>query len=243
MLPTIEGVMKRRILVNYLADPALIRPLVPKPLELTLQNGSAVVGICLIGLQRLRPKGFPGVLGISSENMAHRVAIRFKENGRWKDGVFIWRRDTDQNLTALLGGRLFPGVHEKATFQVSESPSQISMAVETRRGRGDVALKASYPARWEPSRLFKTFGQAKAFFQKGDCGFSCALQKDRLEGMRLQTLRWEMEPIKITKVHSAFYEKLAQKAPNGIQYDCALLMKGIPHRWNELKNIPELAVQ
>jgi len=80
-----------------------------------------VAGICLIRLERLRPKGLPAAVGLASENMAHRIAIRYPTPDGPSDGVFIWRRDTDQALVSLLGGRLCPGVHGKAAFEVAES--------------------------------------------------------------------------------------------------------------------------
>jgi len=243
MLPILEGVIARRILVNFRADHGQIALLVPRPLEVVVQKGFAVVGICLIRLEQLRLKGTPKVLGLASENMAHRVAIRFKEDGKMKNGVFIWRRDTDQNLTALLGGRLFPGVHSKAKFKVVETLKTLSIEVRTKQGEADVRLKLGDRVPWKPTRLFKTFEDAKSFFQKGDCGFSCALDKGRLEGMRLETVKWEMEPITTVKIHTAFYEELGRRSSLGLQFDCALRMRGIPHRWHELKEIPELTAR
>ena len=230
MLPTLEGIIERRILINFRANPAAIQPLVPRPMEVIDWKGYAVVGVCLIRLEQLRPKGLPKALGVSSENMAHRVAIRFKENGRWKEGVFIWRRDTDQKLTALLGGRLFPGIHSKAEFNVRETRNQLSLKVKTRQKEADIRLQVEDQKGWKPTPLFKTFAEARGFFQKGDCGFSCALEEGRLEGMRLKTLKWAMEPLEVKKVHSVFYEKLARPDASAIQLDCALVMRGIPHQ-------------
>src|SRR4051794_23051378 len=118
MLPVLEGVIRRRILLNYRADPAVVQRLLPAPLEVLTQNGFAILGICLIGMEHLRPKGLPSVLGMSSENMAHRVAIRCPTAAGLHDGVFVWRRDTDHCLSTLLGGRLFPGVQHGAGFAV-----------------------------------------------------------------------------------------------------------------------------
>ncbi len=59
MLPTLEGVIRRRILLNFRADPSAIAPLLPAPLEVLTYNGFAIVGVCLIGMERLRPKGIP----------------------------------------------------------------------------------------------------------------------------------------------------------------------------------------
>src|SRR5262249_25045136 len=120
MLPTLEGLIARRVLVNFRVDPDVARRLVPTPLQPIVERGACVAGICLIRLERLRPKGLPAAVGFTSENMAHRIAIRYPTPDGPSDGVFIWRRDTDQALVSLLGGRLFPGVRGRATFAVTE---------------------------------------------------------------------------------------------------------------------------
>lgn len=242
MLPTLEGIIARRILLNFRADPASVRHQVPQPLELVLQNGFSAVGVCLIRLEQLRPKGFPSTLGMSSENMAHRVAIRYPNKRTMKDGVFIWRRDTDQKLMALLGGRLFPGVHHAAEFHVTDSPDGLTMDVHTQSNEADVFFEASYATGWDKTSLFQTFDEACQFFKRGDCGFSCSLHEGELEGMQLRTLKWEMAPLQVTKVKAKFYEKLRLDGPGNIEFDCGLIMRGIPHEWHQITKVPELAV-
>ena len=81
MLPLIQGVIARRMLLNFRADPNVVQRLLPAPLQVDQQHGHAIVGVCLIRLENLRPQGIPGPLGLSCENMAHRVAIRYQR--RW----------------------------------------------------------------------------------------------------------------------------------------------------------------
>jgi hypothetical protein len=243
VLPVLEGIIARRILINFRADPALVARLVPPPLEVVIHRGFAVVGVCLIRLEQLRPKGLPGALGVSSENMAHRIAIRFPDKGQMKEGVFIWRRDTDQKLMSLLGGRLFPGVHHAAHFNVEEGSNSLHMRIETKDHEADVHFQAHTAVPWKNTELFHTFNEATEFFKKGDCGFSCSLHEGELEGMRLNTLKWAMEPLDVQEVRADFYQNLAGAAQPGIEFDCALLMRGIPHEWHEMTSVPELATK
>lgn len=61
-LSTIQGVIDRRILVNYRVAPEVAARLFPAPFRPKLANGYAVAGICLIRLKqnptglRLRPR-------------------------------------------------------------------------------------------------------------------------------------------------------------------------------------------
>jgi len=188
-----------------------------------------------------RPRGVPECVGFSSENMAHRVAIRFPGPSGMEPGVFIWRRDTDQRLMELLGGRAFPGVHGRAQFQVNENDNELQMRAITKNGDADVELRVSYTQEWKPTPSFATFREASAFFEQGDCGFSCSLRGDKLEGMRLRTMSWSLQPLAVEFVRSAFYSNTAQFPAGSIQFDCGLVMRGVPHEWHELATVPELA--
>ena len=65
-----------------------------------------------------------------------------------REGVYILRRDTSSWLNAFAGGRVFPGVHHHAQFQVRETESHFEVEVESddgetvagRVGRSDQVL-------------------------------------------------------------------------------------------------------
>src|SRR5438128_2289152 len=106
-IPTIQGLIDRRILVNFTVDADLIHKTVPFPFRPKIYKDKAIVGICLIRLKEVRPKGFPGLIGIASENAAHRIAVEWDEGNEQKEGVYIPRRDTSSFFNHLAGGRIF----------------------------------------------------------------------------------------------------------------------------------------
>src|SRR6186713_1755384 len=111
-LPVINGLIRRRLLVNFRVDAEVMRRFLPTPFRPKLHQGYAIAGICLIRLEQIRPKWLPQYLGISSENAAHRIAVLWDEaSGAEREGVFIPRRDTGSWMNHLAGGRLFPGEH------------------------------------------------------------------------------------------------------------------------------------
>jgi uncharacterized protein YqjF (DUF2071 family) len=242
MLPMIEGVIARRMLLNFRADAEVVQRLLPPPLRVDEHRGHAIVGVCLIRLEKLRPSGLPGSLGLSSENMAHRVAIRYPAPEGVRSGVFIWRRETDQRLVELLGGRLFPGVHGHARFRVRENENRLAMDVVT-DGGADVSFSASVLEEWRATPSFATFDEASEFFRRGDCGFSCSLRGDELEGLQLKTLKWAMVPMQIESQQCAFYSDPQRFPAGSIEFDCGLLMRGLPHEWHQMTDIPELAAK
>ena len=241
MLPILEGVIARRILLNFRLDPEIAQKTLPPSLKVQSHNGFAIAGICLIRLEELRPRGLPALVGLASENMAHRIAIRYQSDTGERSGVFIWRRDTDQRIVQMLGGRAFPGPHGSGQFEVFDNGARVDMAIKTKEGRCDVAFSASVSTEWSATSAFSSFSDASEFFRKGDCGFSCSLNEERLEGIQLRTLAWEMMPMQVSSVRCAFFEDPSRFPPGSVTFDCGLVMRGIPHEWHELQEIPELA--
>ena len=106
-IPTIKGVIDRRILINFTVDPQIIAKLIPKPFKPKIYKGKAIVGICLIRLKEIRPKGFPSFIGISSENGAHRIAVEWEENGEIKEVSIFPEETLHPYLIALLVDAFF----------------------------------------------------------------------------------------------------------------------------------------
>ena len=241
MLPVIEGVITRRVLLNFRADVDVVQRLLPAPLKVDSHCGHAIVGVCLIRLEDIRPRGVPSPLGLSSENMAHRVAILYPADNGMRPGVFIWRRETDRRVVELLGGRLFPGVHHHADFQVNEDGDSLRMDVTSNNGEADVSFTARTSVEWRGTPSFENFAEVSDFFRKGDCGFSCSLRGDELEGLQLKTPKWAMTPLEIESQRCAFFSDAKRFPAGSIEFDCALLMRGVPHEWHQIADVPELA--
>ena len=113
-IPAIRGIIDRRVLVNYRVDAKVLSCVCPPPFRPQIVNGFGIAGICLIRLKYIRPRFLPWFLGISSENAAHRVAVEWDSATGTQSGVYVARRDTSSLLNAFAGGRLFPGVHNRA---------------------------------------------------------------------------------------------------------------------------------
>jgi len=87
-MPAVEGIIERRLLVNYRVAPGALAGILPAPFRPKLVGGYAIAGICLIRLASVRPRGLPAGLGLRSENAAHRIAVEWDADGRSHDGVF-----------------------------------------------------------------------------------------------------------------------------------------------------------
>ena len=94
----IKATMQRRILVNYRVEPEALAAVLPAPFRPALVGGYGVAGICLIRMGSIRPSGLPAVMGVTSENAAHRVAVEWDTPEGPVTGVYIPRRDTSSRL-------------------------------------------------------------------------------------------------------------------------------------------------
>jgi hypothetical protein len=101
-IPMMRGTIDRRILINYRVDSKVLERFLPLPFRPKLAEGVGIAGICLIRLRHIRPRLLPKMLGISSENAAHRIAVVWEEAGQLREGVFIPRRDTSSLMRLAL---------------------------------------------------------------------------------------------------------------------------------------------
>jgi uncharacterized protein YqjF (DUF2071 family) len=236
-LPTIEGIIRRRMLVNFRVDPGVIQGLLPSRLRPKLHQGQAVAGVCLIRLEHVRPKMFPEIVGISSENAAHRIAVVWDEDGRTQEGVFIPRRDTNSEINHLLGGRVFPGEQHKATFKVDETDGRITFSMKSEDGEVAVDLTGNMSDELPQTSIFQSLAEASAFFEAGSLGYSATADANRLDGMRLQTTQWRVEPLQVERVYSSYFADVAKFPKGSAQFDHALIMRNIAHEWHAASDL------
>jgi hypothetical protein len=231
-IPVIRGVIDRRILVNYRVDPSVLAPALPAPFRPQVIHGAGMVGICLIRLKKVRPTFLPSWLSISSENAAHRTAVEWEDNGTLREGVYVRRRDTNSWLNSLAGGRLFPGIHHHARFTVEETKDHFHVALRSDDDVTSMSVRGRRTEKLPASSVFRSLEEASAFFQEGSLGYSATRDPSRYQGLELRCLNWRVEPLEVEEVRSSFFEDEARFPKGTIEFDCALLMRGIEHEWH-----------
>ena len=236
-LPVIQGVIRRRILVNFRVDPAVMQAQLPSRFRPKLHGGHAIAGICLIRLESVRPKLVPPVLGLSSENAAHRIAVRWQAEGVEKEGVFIPRRDTGSAMNHLAGGRLFPGEQHRARFTVRESADTIDFSMQSDDRAVSVKVRGRPGGSLPGSSCFSSLAEASAFFEPGSVGYSVTSDAGRLDGIELRTQGWSVEPLQVDDVHSSYFSDEARFPKGSVAFDCALLMRNLEHEWHTAEDL------
>jgi hypothetical protein len=198
-IPILTGIIRRRILVNFRADPDVIQSMLPNGFRPKIYRGHAIVGICLIGLSHVKPKCIPGHLGISSENASHRIAVQWDENGNSREGVYIPRRDTDSVLNSFAGGRIFPGEHHRARFEISESQDALSIEMHSVDRLVHLALSGGVAGSLPKGSIFGSADEAVRFFRSGSLGYSITRSQKTLEGVTLILKEWKSSAIRTSQ--------------------------------------------
>jgi len=234
-IPAIHGCIDRRILINYTLDPDIANALLPAPFRPLLHNGRAIVGICLIRLKSIKPKGFNDLFGISSENGAHRFAVEWDENGITRQGVYIPRRDTSSYINTIAGGRLFPGKHYKAKFNIDEKGGNYNIGFVSSDAT-TLSVRTSEIDLFTQTSIFGNLETASAFFQNGYLGYTPAGKS--FDGVKLHTYSWQVSPLTVHSVRSSYFDNETLFPKGSVVFDNALLMKNIEHEWQILQRIP-----
>ena len=230
--PTITGLIDRRILLNFRADPAVVRRLLPPPFRPQLVREHAIVGICLIRLRHERLKRLPAAFGMASENGAHRFAVEWEDAGQLRQGVYIPRRDTSSKLNAVLGQQLL-GIHSHSTFTVAEEAGHYAVSFQSPDGT-QLAVEARETHAWPASSLFSTLAQASEFFRRGAVGYSPRSSGPGFDGVELHTNDWQVSPLAVQHVASSFFSDTDLFPAGSVVFDDALLMRSVAHDWQRL---------
>lgn len=236
-IPAIRGIIDRRVLVNFRIDPDVLSRVLPAPFRPQLVKGYGIAGICLIRLRSIRPKFLPAFTGINSENAAHRIAVEWNEGDIVRSGVFVPRRDTSSMLNAFAGGRIFPGVHHLARFDVREVGKEYHIEMRSNDGSALVRVGARTATELPPDSVFTSLADVSAFFKTGSMGYSPAAKTGQFDGLELRAFHWHVEPMHVTVVESSFFEDRAMFPEGSVALDNALVMRDISHEWYSLNSL------
>ncbi len=182
----------------------------------------------------MHPAGLPAFLGFSSENAAHRIAVEWDDaSGGAREGVFIPRRDTGSRLNHLAGGRIFPGEHHLAEFDVTDDEGRVDFAMESCDKAVSVRVRGFDSDALPASSCFASLAESSRFFECGSLGYSVTRNPERLDGLRLKTLDWRVRALTIERVESSYFADRVRFPGGSVEFDHALIMRDIPHQWHQ----------
>jgi hypothetical protein len=234
-LPVLNGIIDRRILINYRVRPDVVKALLPPHLEPLIINGYASAGICLLRLKNIGIKHSPSFLRITSENAAHRFLVKYMDSGKEVHGVYIPRRDTDSKLNVLLAGKMFSWPHYPAKFEIQESDDNYAVKVESDDHNTSLQVQTTLTTLFPIDSMFDSLEHASSCFHNCTMGISPSTMPKRFKKIKLKTKTWEVKPLQVHAIRSSFYGNTSLFPTGSIEFDNAMLMKGIEHEWHSIR--------
>ena len=125
----------RVVAVSFAFPEAVLRPLVPAPLELDAYESFGFLTVSMVWTRQMRPAGLPALFGQDFFLSGYRLFTRLREpSGRMLRGLQILRSETDKRLMVLLGNLLTHYGYRRVSVHVEKSPHG--------------AAGPDFPARW-----------------------------------------------------------------------------------------------
>lgn len=222
-MKAVRSTIERRLLVNWRADPGDVGPLLPAPFRPHLVDGSAVVGVCILRLEHVRPPGLPRWAGTGFTSAAHRVSVSWDgPDGTEEHGVYVVRRDTSSRLVAAAGGRLFPGALRRARFVEASTKDELACCFAS--GDGTSVDVHGVIGGADRSHLFASPAMAERFFLGGAVAYSPNAGGDDLDALELAADRFELVPVTVSDARSTMWDTVGS-------LDGAYLMSDVPATW------------
>lgn len=222
IIPHVRAQLRRRLLISYRVDPEVAASLLPTGFRPRIVDGSAVAGVCVLGLESIRPSWSNPPWGLRSENAAHRIAVEWDGPDVVEQGVFIFERHSSAWHPVLFGGRLFPGVHRRARFRIEESGDRYALTMEA----AGVSLAADVEVGGEwSSALFASIDEASDFYRSGRVGWSLTRDRRAVEPVALAADSWKVEGARLHHLQSSFFEALPAGAA---VFDSVVVMRDLP---------------
>jgi hypothetical protein len=114
---------------------------------------------------------------------------------------------------------------------VTEEDGAFSVHMASDDGEIRVAVEAHIASHLPENSIFTSLEEVSAFFEHGSIGYSVTHKAGKLDSLELRCENWKVEPLRVTKAQSSFFDDHEQFPSGSAELDCALLMRAIRHKW------------
>jgi hypothetical protein len=82
------------------------------------------------------------------------------------------------------------------------------------------------------SSIFTSLAESSSFFEAGSLGYSVTREPQRLDGLKLATKEWHVEPLHLATAYSSYFSNPAKFPTGSVEFDHALIMRNVAHEWH-----------
>ena len=223
---------ERVVAVSFAFPEGILRPLVPKGLEIDTYEGFGFVTVALVWTKHLRPAGFPIFLGQDFLLGGYRIFTRLNDGLRTLRGLKIIRSETDRRRMVWMGNLMTHYRYRYVKVGVQRTDAQIR--VQMSRSDGTPTLDLTFGVEDKGSPLpakspFRDWKAARRF--AGPMRFTFSNEDEDtfvvIEGSRQN---WVPCPIAVKEWHVAMFDEPPLRDAQPILAN-AFAVHGVSYRW------------
>lgn len=177
------------LFAHWQVDPAALRKLIPKGLDVDLFEGKAYVGAVPFTMQGVSPRRVPDIPGLHT---FPELNLRTYVKAGGKPGVWFFSLDAGQKLAVRVARRFFHLPYFDAKFQITNVAEAVSYSARrTHRGVPHATFAASYRA--AGSVYYATPGTRDAWLTDRYCLYAADAQGRQYRG-EIDHDPWPLQP-------------------------------------------------
>jgi len=227
----VQAHFEKSLVLSFAFPTAALADRIPQCLELdTFDEKYAFVAVAMVKAQKLRPKGFPEMLGRDFTLIGYRIFVRYLGvDGRRLRGLYILRSETDRSAMKFLGGIFTQYRYHHLPIEWRSRPdggesirSGGGLQVESFAPQVDCPLPSGSP--------FSDWKVARRFAGPMPYTFSCDAETQEViivEGVRSA---WSPVPVSVERWWIPFFEQSGLKHPRLAN---AFIVSDVPYQWRK----------
>lgn len=227
----VEAHFDSSIVLTFAVPKEEIQALLPPCLQLdTFQDKWAFVAVAMVQTKKLRPKGFPKIMGNDFFLIGYRVFVRYTTtSGKSLRGLYILKSETDKKKMEFLGN-IFTH-YNYTTTDITLTKSASSTKIKSEKSKFHIVIDNSVQEVSLPKDSpFRDWKEARRF--AGPLPFTFTFDADTNEVLIIEGVRenWTPKPISISEYDFEFLKTLHLENPILAN---AFIIENIPYQWKK----------
>ena len=225
---------ERVVAVSFAFPEGILRPLVPRGLEIDTYRGFGFVTVAMVWTKDLRPAGFPAFLGQDFLLAGYRIFTRLNDGQRRLRGLQIIRSETDRRRMVWLGNLMTHYRYRYVKAEIQEGDEQTRVHLSRADGTSTLDLTFALADDGSPLPEGSPFGDWKTARRfAGPMPFTFSDEDEDtfvvIEGSRQN---WAPHPVSVKEWRVAIFDETPLREATPILAN-AFAVNGVPYRWKK----------
>ena len=222
----------RVVAVSFAFPEEALRPLIPKGLEIDTYAGLGFVTVAMVWTRKLRPAGFPAMLGQDFFLAGYRIFTRLNDQGRRLRGLKILRSETDRSRMVWSGNLLTHYHYRRVNVQIDEGAGQTRVVTTLPDGTPtlDLTFAATDDATLPEGSPFGDWPTARRFAGPMPFTFSPEDESETFVVIEGSRQGWVPLPVAVKEWRVGLFDESPLRGAKPVLAN-AFAVNGVAYRW------------